>query len=177
MLCGAPVWLGWEKIWEWNTCKSFCSLNVVQMYLDLLFFLTIFLYKQGHSFPFPVDYFMNSLSCSLFYQMRCSQWSLWPWLHRVFCSLSLLPLWVRKRNIFSKLIPESRPSDWRNVRVRAYRRVTGHEYKYFIVFCGLKRVNCTWCYCSHWHIELQCYVPLCTGLLYFTTVATGNYSV
>lgn len=61
MLCSAPVCLGRKNIRKWKTCKSFCSLNVVQM-TDVpwfAFFLkNLFLYKQGHIFPFPVAYFM-----------------------------------------------------------------------------------------------------------------------
>lgn len=49
-----------------------------------------------------------SLSYSLFYQTRFSQWSFWPWLYTVFCSPSLSPTLVRCQSV-----PPTRAHAWR----------------------------------------------------------------
>lgn len=66
---------------------------------------------------------------------RCNALQSFPVSHlcEISVSISHMNTQGRKEHSFSKLIPDSR-----NVQVRGYRRVTGHEYKYFLVFCGLK---------------------------------------
>lgn len=147
--------------------------------LICIFFLQISFYKNRDI----LFLFLYLNLCSLFYQIMCKQWSLWPWLRTVFCSPFLSPIFVRSqlvppiwahrwgRNTFSKLIPDLKPSDWRNVQVRGYRGVSGHEYKYFIGFCVLKLRLMLLQLLRH-RTTVLCAIMY--WLLYFTTVATGN---
>ena len=70
--------------WTWFRWQMYCDLHFLKNEISL------FKTQSGTYF---------SLSYSLFCQLRCSQGSLWPWTHTVFCSPSLSPILVRSQSV------------------------------------------------------------------------------